>query len=96
MKVLALTVLILVIGSLEAGVVKREVPNADEVTKLFENFFETVKSSTQELVQKFQSGELQAQAGQLLEQTKAQADPYKTEIEKFFAKLVEAGKNLAS
>ncbi|XP_075699858.1 apolipoprotein A-II [Rhinoderma darwinii] len=94
MKVLALTVLVLVIGSLEAGVVKREVPNAQQVSELVQSWYDTLKNSAQEWAQKIQNGELQAQAGQLLEQTKTQTEPFKTELEKIFAKIIEAGRSL--
>ncbi|XP_069601700.1 apolipoprotein A-II [Ranitomeya imitator] len=96
MKVLALAVLILAIGSLEAGVVKREVTSAQQVSDLLQSWLETIKSSVQEVAQKVQTGELQAQAGQLYEQTKSQADPLKEEFEKIFAKLIDAGKKLAA
>ncbi|XP_073493714.1 apolipoprotein A-II [Phyllobates terribilis] len=96
MKVLALTVLILVIGSLEAGIVKREVASAQQVSEILQNWFETFKTSIHEVAQKVQNGEIQAHAGQLLEQTKSQTDPIKEEIEKIFAKLVDAGKKLAA
>ncbi|XP_077116661.1 apolipoprotein A-II [Ranitomeya variabilis] len=96
MKVLALAVLILAIGSLEAGVVKREVTSAQQVSDLLQSWLETFKSSVQEVVQKVQNGELQAQAGQLYEQTKSQADPVKEEIEKFFATLADAGRKFVA
>ncbi|XP_066461983.1 apolipoprotein A-II [Eleutherodactylus coqui] len=96
MKVLALTVLILAIGSLEAGVVKREVAaDMKQVTELFTTFFENLKTGTQDLITKIQNGELQSQAEQFFEQTKTQTEPLKTEMEKFFAKFAEVGKNLA-
>ncbi|XP_073422990.1 apolipoprotein A-II [Dendrobates tinctorius] len=96
MKVLALAVLILAIGSLEAGVVKREVASAQQVSELLQSWFETLKSSVHEVAQKVQNGEIKAQAEQFYEQTRSQTDPLKDEFEKIFAKLVDAGKKLAA
>ncbi|XP_040268376.1 apolipoprotein A-II-like [Bufo bufo] len=96
MKVLALAVLILAISGLEAGVVKREVPNAEQVSEFFNSWFETLKTNAEEWAKKIQNGEIQAQAGQVLEQTKTQTEPIKAELEKFFATILEAGKKIAS
>ncbi|KAG9462513.1 hypothetical protein GDO78_013981 [Eleutherodactylus coqui] len=64
-----------------------------QVTELLTTFFENLKTGTQDLITKIQNGELQSQAEQFFEQTKTQTEPLKTEVEKFFAKFAEVGKN---
>ncbi|KAG8540932.1 hypothetical protein GDO81_030026 [Engystomops pustulosus] len=95
MKVLALTVLLLAIGSLEAGIIKREAPNADQISQMFKSWIDTLQTGAQELANKFQNGEIQAQAGKWLEQTNSQTAPIKAEFEKIFEKILEAGRNFA-
>ncbi|OCT66650.1 hypothetical protein XELAEV_18042902mg [Xenopus laevis] len=61
MKVLALVVLVIAVSGLEAGVVKREVPSLDELTKILSTWADTVKTQTQEWIDKVQNGEVKAQ-----------------------------------
>ncbi|XP_053560465.1 apolipoprotein A-II [Bombina bombina] len=99
MKVLALVVLIIAVSGLEAGLVKREaanIPNLDQITQIFNAWAETIKSSTQDLIEKIKSGEAQSHAEQYLEQTKAQAEPLKAEMEKWISQIVEKSKQAFS
>ncbi|XP_075049389.1 apolipoprotein A-II [Mixophyes fleayi] len=93
MKVLALVVLIFAISGMEGAVVKREVDQGlDKLAEFFQGWYESLKVSTQELKEKYDNGQLQAQAEGILEQTKDKAQPIKEEIEKLFSKLIEAAK----
>ncbi|KAM3920239.1 apolipoprotein A-II [Leptodactylus fuscus] len=95
MKVLALTILILAIGSLEAGLVKREVATADQLKETLTNFFESIASNTQQWFSSLKPDEIKAQAGQILAETRTKAEPITDEIQKYIAQLVEAAKKLA-
>ncbi|MEE6491623.1 hypothetical protein FKM82_016303 [Ascaphus truei] len=90
MKVLALAVLLIAVSGLEAGVVKREVPNRDQLTQMFQSWAEIIKSSTQDWVSKVQTQDLQTQVGAYYEQTKAQVEPIMAELEKCLKDIIES------
>ncbi|KAM4662521.1 apolipoprotein A-II [Discoglossus pictus] len=92
MKVAALVVLIIAVTGLEAGVVKREVPNIEKLTEYFQSLADTFKTQTQEIFEKIKSGEVQTQAGQYLEQAKSQAEPLAAQWQKLFADFAEQAK----
>ncbi|MEE6491622.1 hypothetical protein FKM82_016302 [Ascaphus truei] len=59
---------------------------------MFQSWAETIKSSTQDWVSKVQTQDLQSQVGEYYEQSKAQMEPIKAELEKWFAQIIESSK----
>ena len=87
MKVLALVVLVIAISGLEAGVVKREV-QPDPLQKLTDYFQDIAKN----LQDKFNTGEIPAQAQELLSQANAHTTSLTVQIQKFFDDILALGK----
>nr|BAA28618.1 unnamed protein product [Xenopus laevis] len=87
MKVLALVVLVIAVSGLEAGVVKREVPSLDELTKILSTWADTVKTQTQEWIDKVQNGEVKAQTEEILAQVKSHMEPIQGQFQEIFSQL---------
>ncbi|OCT69476.1 hypothetical protein XELAEV_18040787mg [Xenopus laevis] len=89
MKVLALVVLVIAISGMEAGVVKREVPNLDEFTKIFSSWADTLKTQTQEWIAKIQNGEVKAQTEEIFAQVKTQMEPLQGHFQELFSQFTD-------
>uniref|UniRef100_A0A6I8RJ02 Uncharacterized protein n=1 Tax=Xenopus tropicalis TaxID=8364 RepID=A0A6I8RJ02_XENTR len=89
MKVLALVVLVIAISGMEAGVVRREVPSVEELTKLIQTWAEYAQTQAQEWVAKIQNADINGQAGQIMEEAKAKLEPFQTQMLELYTQFTD-------
>ncbi|XP_007485040.1 apolipoprotein A-II [Monodelphis domestica] len=99
MKLLALTVLLLTICSLEGALVRREAQDQG-VQSIFSQYFQKLTDIGKDLAEKVKAPEVQTQVQQYFKKSQDQVIPLAqkalTDTMSFFSSLVEAGKKDAS